>query len=229
VSTNHSLTNQAQNITRYIILALSFVNIDVPPNRCLCLGLFVLCDGRYLWLLALPLIPTILNARCSVRTRWQTWFEVHTHTHTDTHTQTHTHTDTHTHRHTQTHTHTHTDTHTHTHTHTHQLSVTVYPAADSFLSNAIAHSNNPTTPQPPELFKCPSNNTSTWQNRHHDVNKTQEINFHLTKTNKGVWGGRVKCVARIAVSQAPWLNCEGAPAHFGRYWERTDSGTYLAT
>ena len=45
MSTNHSFTNQAQNITRCIILTLSFVNIDVPPNRCFCLGLFVSCHG----------------------------------------------------------------------------------------------------------------------------------------------------------------------------------------
>jgi len=55
---------------------------------------------------------------------------------------------------------------THTHTHTHQLSVTVYPAADGFLSNAIANSNKPTNPRPLELFTCPSKTKDTLSSLH---------------------------------------------------------------
>ena len=141
----------------------------------------------------------------SITTRWQTWIEVHTHTHT------------------------------HTHTLAYQLSVTVYLAADSFLSNAIPNSNQLTAP-PTQLFTCPCNNTSTWQIRHHDVNKIQEIDVHLTKTNRAVCVcvcvcARVcmcvKCVSLITASRGSWLKCEGAPSHSARHWERTDSGTYL--
>ena len=107
----------------------------------------------------------------------------------------------------------------HTHTHTHQPSVTVYPAADNYLSNPTANRNNPTTPPP--VFKCPCNNTSTWQIRHHDVNKTLEISFRLTKTNKEGGWGRVKYVARKTVWRASWWTCDVAPGDLGKYLEHT--------